>query len=101
MPRFARIVVLALGLFACARAEPRADNTPKAATGPSSATSTAAVVADSGHALGDTNIGAPALIINDDATEPPDLRTDSIADPLALVAANIDTTVTLGAWLKS
>lgn len=43
----------------------------------------------------------PDVAINDDAPAVPDLRDDSVADPLELVTANIDTTMMLASWLKS
>ncbi|HXQ76717.1 MAG TPA: hypothetical protein VN797_00850, partial [Gemmatimonadaceae bacterium] len=40
-------------------------------------------------------------MVNEEAADVADLKDDTIADPLALVTEKIDTTVTLGAWLKS
>ena len=95
---------IAAGVATCALAgcEKQVANSPKPAARPSSARVASGWIADSARnraiaaavsASTAATVARPAEIL--------DLNEDNASDPLTLVTTKIDTTITLGVWLKS
>src|ERR1044072_5501416 len=98
MPRLALIATL-VAILACAKTEPRVENPPKPVTRRPPTEILGGFVADSAQ-----NAAMAAAIeptANEEPVEVLDLQDDTSSDALALITTKIDTTIRLGAWLKS
>ncbi|MFL5510362.1 MAG: hypothetical protein ACJ79J_12315 [Gemmatimonadaceae bacterium] len=102
MPRLATIITV-FALVACAKTDQQIGNSLKPVDSRASVQAPGRPAADSARneAIATAMPEPSALMVNEEAPDVADLKDDTVADPLALVTAKIDTTVTLGAWLKS